>query len=158
MPLAGSRHHSQSAHQNPAFVGDVVGDSSAGSDAVPRSVGATQSPAQSLVPLTVPTSLQPTGSFDFGRRDSLLGEVCAKAAAETLIAMSRGRIIVCLSLPVYCRSRGLAGIAMIPPIRHGGREAPTMTAQKSTKLVKSKPLVKIIHQPRAFEPAMSWKL
>jgi len=23
---------------------------------------------------------------------------------------------------------------------------------------KSKPLVKIIHQPRAFEPAMSWKL
>jgi hypothetical protein len=32
-------------------------------------------------------------------------------------------------------------------------EATTMTAQKSTKLVKSKPLVKIVHQPRTFVPA-----
>ena len=43
-----------------------AGAGAAGSAAVPRSSdGAAQSPAQSLVPLTVPTSLQPIGADGF---------------------------------------------------------------------------------------------
>src|SRR5882724_10241892 len=38
----------------------------------PLSSDATQSPAHSLVPLTVPTSLQPVGSFGFTRTSGLL--------------------------------------------------------------------------------------
>ena len=44
----------------------------------------------------------------------------------------------------------------LPPamlVTHWTLEATTMTAQKSTKLVKSKPLVKIIRGPHAFVPA-----
>ena len=38
-------------------------------------------------------------------------------------------------------------------VTHWTLEATTMTAQKSTKLVKSKPLVKILYGPHTFVPA-----
>jgi hypothetical protein len=44
----------------------------------------------------------------------------------------------------------------LPPamsVTHWTLEATTMTAQKSTKLVKSKPLVKILYGPHTFVPA-----
>src|SRR5258708_35263937 len=56
----------------------------------PLSPDATQSPAHSLVPFTVPTSLQPIGSFGFTRTSGLLptfGSLSlARAFAEKQIA------------------------------------------------------------------------
>src|SRR5260370_40661093 len=60
----------------------------------------TQSPAHSFVPLTVPTSLHPVGSFGFTWTSALLptlgGALCANAAAEKLIAtrISKPLIII----------------------------------------------------------------
>src|SRR6266404_5601788 len=70
-----------------------VGAGAAGSAVVPRSSdGAAQSPAQSLVPLTVPTSLQPIGADGFTCFTGLLplgAAVWAKADAENPITAAR---------------------------------------------------------------------
>src|SRR5215472_9166061 len=62
------------------------------------SEAATQFPAHNLVLLTVPTSLQPIGSFGFARAASFLGvEVWASAAVERQArtkAVSSGLIVV----------------------------------------------------------------
>jgi hypothetical protein len=73
-----------------------------GSAVVPRSSdGAAQSPAQSLVPLTVPTSLQPIGADGFACFTGLppLGApVCAKAEAEKpMIAHRISRVLIVMS-------------------------------------------------------------
>src|SRR5882724_3983149 len=67
----------------------------------PLSSDATQSPAHSLVPLTVPTSLQPVGSFGFTRTSGLLptfGSLSlAKAFAEKQIATRMTRALIVIS-------------------------------------------------------------
>jgi hypothetical protein len=55
---------------------------------------------------------------------------------------------------MLCESRHSS--RALPPamsVTHWTLEATTMTAQKSTKLVKSKPLVKIFYGPHTFVPA-----
>ena len=73
---------------------------SAGSS--PRSPDATQSPAHSFVPLTVPTDLQPSGAFGFACEGGFPGApVCAIAPTEKQVVMratSSGLIVVSLSL------------------------------------------------------------
>ena len=67
----------------------------------PLSPDATQSPAHSLVPFTVPTSLQPVGSFGFTRTSGLLptfaGLSLAKAFAEKQIATRMTRALIVIS-------------------------------------------------------------
>src|ERR1700682_5790508 len=67
----------------------------------PLSSDATQSPAHSLVPLTVPTSLQPIGSFGFTRTSGFLptfgGLSLAKAFAEKQIATRMTRALIVIS-------------------------------------------------------------
>src|ERR1700704_876772 len=77
----------------------------------PLSPDATQSPAHSLVPFTVPTSLQPIGSFGFIRTSGLLptfGSLSlAKAFAEKQIAtrMTRALIVISPSPSLVGKSR-----------------------------------------------------
>ena len=83
---------------------------SAGS--APRSPDATQSPAHSLVPLTVPTNLQSSGAFGFACEGSLLGApVCANATTEKQVVMratSSGLMVVSLSPPPRSGAVGFA--------------------------------------------------
>jgi len=55
-------------------------------EVLPLNSDDTQSPAQSLVPLTVPTNLQPIGPFGFTWAGGLGAGACAKADAERQIA------------------------------------------------------------------------
>src|SRR5260370_6769504 len=67
----------------------------------PLSSDATQSPAHSLVPLTVPTSLQPIGSFGFTCTSGLLptlgGASSANAYAEKQIATKMSKTLIVIS-------------------------------------------------------------
>jgi IstB-like ATP binding protein len=57
----------------------------------PLSSDATQSPAHSLVPLTVPTSLQPVGSFGFTRTSGLLPTFGSLSLARRHLLKSRSQ-------------------------------------------------------------------
>src|ERR1700720_638797 len=83
-------------------------DSVSGAGLAPLSSDATQSPAHSLVPLTVPTSLQPIGSFGFTRTSGLLptfgGLSLAKAFAEKQIATRMARALIVISPLPSCQA------------------------------------------------------
>jgi len=91
----------------PQFYCFSPGGAGSGKDSVcvagvaPLSPDATQSPAHSLVPFTVPTSLQPVGSFGFTRTSRLLptfgGLSLAKAFAEKQIATRMTRALIVIS-------------------------------------------------------------
>ena len=88
-----------SDHQTYCFEpGDGV---SVSTGSAPRSPDAAQSPAHSLVPLTVPTNLQPSGAFGFACEGGLLGApVCANATTEkqaVMRATSSDLMVVSLS-------------------------------------------------------------
>jgi hypothetical protein len=84
---------------------------------VPRSSdAAAQSPAQSLVPLTVPTNLQPCGAFGFTCTNGFAADLgrdasCAKALAEKQIATRTSRDFIFASFHLWagrCFTRGKA--------------------------------------------------
>jgi hypothetical protein len=69
--------------------------------ALPVGSLATQSPAHSFVPLTVPTILHPGGPFGLTCADGLLptfGASWAKAAEENMIAANTHKILIVTSL------------------------------------------------------------
>src|SRR5258708_6014902 len=80
-------------------------DSVCVADVAPLSPDATQSPAHSLVPFTIPTSLQPIGSFGFTRTSGLLptfgGLSLAKTFAEKQIAKRMPRALFVFPLPLF---------------------------------------------------------